>query len=279
MVIYIDTLVFLNTIIDYIILLLTCLITRRDYKISRLILASIIGGISSLYILAEGTPTFIDVIFKAASGFVIIIVAQRFTGVKNFLISVLTFLFISFLLTGALEFLETVLAGDVLNENFVSYFYISPLLLITFTIVIYVFVLLLRRFLERNSFSNKALLQLCVAGIRKEYSALIDTGNNLRDPLSESQVFVFDELVFKEIKESLKYNDLEKRRRVIPASTVSGGTLLEGIRCDFATIVYNNETVSFNRPIIACSQMKLSDEKVIISYTSLNRLSDKRGII
>lgn len=275
--IYVDTLVFVNTIIDYIFLLLTCLITKRDYSIKRLLPASFLGGLSSLYILVEGSPTLLDVLFKFSSGLVIIIVAQKFTGIKNLFIFYVIFLSISFLLCGAVEFAETFFGDSILSENLVSYFYMSPLLLILITIIVYITVLLIRRFLDRKNFSSKALLRLSVKGIEREYDALIDTGSNLRDPFSEAQVFVLDESMFREIKFALDHNEVEKRRRLIPASTVNGSTLLEGIRCDRATVLNKDEAVSFNNPIIACSQRKLSDEKAIVSYLSLNRLSDKRG--
>jgi len=276
-VIYVDTLVFVNTIIDYIFLLLTCLITKRDYSIKRLLPASILGGLSSLYILVEGSPALLDVLFKFLSGLVIIIVAQKFTGIKNLFIFYVTFLSISFLLCGAVEFAETFFGDSILSENLVSYFYMSPLLLILITIIVYITVLLIRRFLDRKNFSSKALLRISLKGIEREYDALIDTGSNLRDPFSEAQVFVLDESMFREIKLALDHNEVEKRRRLIPVSTVNGSTLLEGIRCDRATVLNKDEAVSFNSPIIACSQRKLSDEKAIVSYLSLNRLSDKRG--
>ena len=115
MIIYIDTLIFLNTIIDYIILLLTCLITKRNYSLMRLVLASLLGGISSLYILIGNTLPIIDVLYKLLSGLVIVIVAHRYSGLKNLFIMYLTFMIIGFSLCGGAEFAENLFRSKVVN--------------------------------------------------------------------------------------------------------------------------------------------------------------------
>ena len=51
MTIYIDTLIFSNIIIDYLLLSITTKILKINYKLYRIILGSLFGGISSLTIL------------------------------------------------------------------------------------------------------------------------------------------------------------------------------------------------------------------------------------
>ena len=51
MTIYIDTLIFSNIIIDYLLLSITIKILKINYKLYRVILGSLFGGISSLTIL------------------------------------------------------------------------------------------------------------------------------------------------------------------------------------------------------------------------------------
>lgn len=279
MIIYIDTLIFLNTIIDYIILLLTCLITKRNYSLMRLVLASLLGGISSLYILIGNTLPIIDVLYKLLSGLVIVIVAHRYSGLKNLFIMYLTFMIIGFSLCGGAEFAENLFRSKVVNENFISYFEISPLLLISITVLIYLTVLFIRKILERNSFSRRALLIINLKDFKKKYTAIVDTGSDLRDPFSDAEVFVLNNVLYDEIKLLLEFNEFQKRQRLIPATTINGSALMEGIRCDEATIIANDKTMNFYNPIVICSERMLNDTDAIISYTSLNRLSDKRGLI
>ena len=77
----------------------------------------------------------------------------------------------------------------------------------------------------------------------------------------------------------MEFNEFQKRQRLIPATTINGSALMEGIRCDEATIIANDKTMNFYNPIVICSERMLNDTDAIISYTSINRLSDKRGLI
>ena len=245
----------------------------------RLVLASLLGGISSLYILIGNTLPIIDVLYKLLSGLVIVIVAHRYSGLKNLFIMYLTFMIIGFSLCGGAEFAENLFRSKVVNENFISYFEISPLLLISITVLIYLTVLFIRKILERNSFSRRALLIISLKGFKKKYTAIIDTGSDLRDPFSDAEVFVLNNALYDEIKLLLEFNEFQKRQRLIPATTINGSALMEGIRCDEATIIANDKTMNFYNPIVICSERMLNDTDAIISYTSLNRLSDKRGFI
>ena len=49
------------------------------------------------------------------------------------------------------------------------------------------------------------------------------------------------------------------RFRMIPCNTVSGNDLLEGYRCDEASVIGSNKTVILKKPILAVSKTPLDD--------------------
>ena len=50
------------------------------------------------------------------------------------------------------------------------------------------------------------------------------------------------------------------RYRLLPCSTVSGGGMLEGYRCDSAVLSKGKEKIKLDRPILAISKTPLSKE-------------------
>ena len=54
--------------------------------------------------------------------------------------------------------------------------------------------------------------------------------------------------------------NLPSRYRVIPCRTVSGDTLLEGVRCDKMTIEVDGKNYTFDNPIAVIPKTELGDD-------------------
>ncbi len=274
MVIYLDTLIFINIIIDYLLLCTTGLILKRNYSVIRTILASLIGGVESLYIFVQTDYMILDIVFKIFSCGLIILIANGLK--KGFFLSYLLFLGLSFTLNGAVTLIYELLGPSTFySENFINYFNISPVLIIFLTILIYISVKIVQRILSRNKKIYTAHLILNISSKEFKYRALVDSGNSIYDPFGDSMVFIVDNAESKIITDKIPEKLLEIRKRIVPVRTVTNSCILNAIRFDKAMVVTKDNKFIFNNPIIAFSNEKLEiGFKAIIPMHALNRFPD-----
>ena len=277
MVIYVDSLIFTNIVVDYFLLLLTAKLTKMTYKLIRIIPAAAVGGFSSLYIFVENTSTLIDIAFRFVSGCIIILIAQSLKSVKNFITAYAVFMLLCFVLNGIIEFIYSLNLSKVLFvENSVEYINVSPVMIVVFTGIIYIIISLIKKIISKSTRSKSAELLLSVCGFELKLNALIDTGHNICDPLSDSKVIIVDPRYLKTIIEHISEEERDRRKRLVPANTVVGGTLLDGIRCDLVDVKLEDKNYIFYKPIAAASNEKLGGEQqAIISDSYFNRLSER----
>ncbi len=276
MVVYVDTLVFTNIIIDYILLCITSVIVKRNYRLLRLISAAVIGGFSSLYIFFPTNSHILDLIYKIGIGALILFVAVGIKDLKMFLFSYIIFLILSFVLNGAVYFLQNIISNRVwLCDNLINYIDVSPLILIGLTILIYFAIRFVQRIGDSRMKTDTACLKVNMCGITECYIALVDSGNHLSDPFGDAQVFVINNTAYEQLIEKLKDVNIENRRRLIPVKTVENVGLLEALRCDSAEIIAEEKLYKYNKPIIAASKAPIGCGcDAIVPRSSLDRIPD-----
>lgn len=272
MIIYVDTLVFTNIIIDYLILSLTSFIVKRTYKLSRLIISSLLGGLSSLYIFVD-TLILIDIIYQVITAAVMLLILNGKCKLKTYIYSVLIFIVLSFLLNGLVSFLSNNVEEQIfISDSGVFYLNISPTILIFSTLVIYFAVIILRKFSDRRDKIATANLKIKAGNNLVELNAMIDSGSSVCDPFGLSEVFIVNEPQFQFLESSFRNSEINRRRRLIPIKTISDKILLKAIRCDFAEISENGLNLNYERPIIACAAEKIENGfDAIISHTAIHK--------
>ena len=272
MIIYVDTLVFTNIIIDYLILSLTSFIVKRTYKLSRLIISSLLGGLSSLYIFVD-TLILIDIIYQVITAAVMLLILNGKCKLKTYIYSVLIFIVLSFLLNGLVSFLSNNVEEQIfISDSGVFYLNISPTILIFSTLVIYFAVIILRKFSDRRDKIATANLKIKAGNNLVELNAMIDSGSSVCDPFGLSEVFIVNEPQFQFLESSFRNSEINRRRRLIPIKTISDKILLKAIRCDCAEISENGLNLNYERPIIACAAEKIENGfDAIISHTAIHK--------
>ena len=272
MIIYADILIFINTIIDYILLTLTSFILKKKGKLIRLVFASLIGGTSSLYIFIDSRYIWADLLYKTISGILLIIVAFGFSGVRSFVLSFIIFLLLSFSFNGLVLFLENFKSSTFLSRNFISYLNISPILLVFLSAIFYLIIKVVEKIIHRKIVADFAEITVELEGNKYRFTALIDSGHTLTDPLSDSQIIIIDKNKFDRIfnLNRSKYN----RIRLIPVRTISDSKLIEGIRCDKVEIEIDKQKIVLNSPIILPSVKKLGENyNALISKSAVDILT------
>ncbi|MGN1131999.1 MAG: sigma-E processing peptidase SpoIIGA [Ruminococcus sp.] len=222
MTVYVDTLVFTNIIIDYILLSITGKILKINYKQFRLIIASLLGGISSMIILLPSMNFLFNFVTRL---FVTIIIVLSGFGYKNFrTLAKRTFVLflISTSFSGLILFMLSVVKSDFISvNNSVVYFNISPLMLIVMTTVAYI----LLRLIDKIRFEKGNLIhKIKIKYDDKEYTffSKYDTCCNVKEPFSRSEVILAEEKLLKNIIVP------DGKYRIIPFNSLGGEGIIKG---------------------------------------------------
>ncbi len=264
LVVYVDVLIAINTIIDYFLIKITEHFLKSKSSVLRHILASVLGGFSSLYIFLNGTSALVDFFFQCTISFFIVIICFYEKNFKKIFFSFLILQTVTCCYTGfAILFVNYLDLKGMIVNNSIVYYKISPIVLIVGTAAFYLVFSVLHLVFTKNAVvSEKCTLSIWANGKCIETTAIIDTGNSIEDAMSNSEVIITnDKNIYMLFGENAFDNfDLKNRYRKIPCSTISGECILEGLRCDFCYAVCDNKKVKLEKPILVVSKTQLCDE-------------------
>ncbi|MBR2138797.1 MAG: sigma-E processing peptidase SpoIIGA [Bacilli bacterium] len=198
--IYIDELIILNFIIDYILLTTTSKILKINTTKTKIIFSTLIGELSILILFIKTNNIIISLI-KLLLGLIMIKVAFNQKDKKEYIKTTIYFYIFSFFLGGTLYYFKI--------EDLVKYNYI--LLLIPIIMNIYEYFaydlkdILRTRYKVNIYLNNGKILYL---------NGYMDTGNNLIDPYSNKKVIIINE-------------EVEENFFLIPYQTVDSSSLMK----------------------------------------------------
>ena len=263
MVVYADVLIVLNLIVDYFLVLASARILGKRLKTFRILLSSLIGAISSLYIFLPQLSVFSELIFKSTVCLLMSGVAFGIGSIKQFFKGFVVLFAITCSYAGIMMALWHIFKpyGMVIN-NSVVYFDISPLILIGSTVVFYfVFIVFGHIFKSTSKSADRCEIVIESDGKTEKLSAILDTGNSVVDLFGGSEIIIADKKYVKKI-----FGDIDEakersknRYRVVPYSCVSGADILDGFRCDSALVSGNSKTILLKKPILAVAKTPLND--------------------
>ena len=247
-VIYLDTLIFLNSVVTFLLLLSVRQFSGVKTADGRLIAASFLGGAVSLLILAPPLGPLIGIPLRIASGLLIVTAAFYTRGGKRFLKCIGLFLAMTFLYAGVMYFLSQLGAG-VLCRNGVPYVALDLPSLVLMSCVLYV----LLKLLKKKCFSGKEQYRYEL-GLRRgdrvvSGIALYDSGHFVTDCYTGNPVVVVRRdfilpLLSAQEAEYLtalgRFSVTEPvgtiRARLIPVATVAGERFLPAFTCEKAVV-------------------------------------------
>lgn len=292
-VVYIDVLFAVNLILDYFILLTVSRMLHRPDKRLRLLAGAGVGALYALFIFLPEMGLLYTAGLKALLSVGIVVAAYRFSTVKSFLQLLGLFYLVSFAFGGLIFALYMFCTPPgMLMRNGVVYFDISPVTLILGAGACYVALTLFSRLVRRHE-SRFYSLALSVDGKTVSLSAMLDTGNSLRDPLSGTPVMVAEygavqpllpralRPVFREGRTGdlprLEGSGWENRLRMVPYGGLNGkGGLLPAFRPDELAVRLKNRTAKTKDVFIAvCGGRLCSDGRyrALLTPMLMNTLS------
>ena len=284
MVIYVDVLLFINLVIDYLLLSVTQTFVHYKPRLLRRILAATVSALFSLYIFLPPQPTVIEILMRLVASSVTVLICFGFDNPRLYLRRFFTFFAVSFIYAGLMAGIWMLFSPSVMSiNNGIVYFDISPLWLIAASLLFYIAIVLIKKLTGKDSeYAKRCDIVLAFNENTARATAMVDSGHSLNVGLSNSVVIVIDRSVavvlFGEADtdsmirlEPPKLSPIAKKYRLIPTNTVSGEGLLPAVRIDRADILVGEKTKSIYKPTIVISSQRLSDDySAIIPLTALN---------
>lgn len=281
MTIYLDLIFLENFILNMIILYAVGIETKTKIKHLKTILASLIGSLYAIITFTIKNKFVSSIMMKIILSIIMVYISFNSKNYKELIKKTLFFYFTSFAFGGgALAVIYMVNTEKISIQNgIISGNY--TLFTITFGVMIAFIVTLISFKLIKNKISKNDLIRNITIKINNKYikvKAMIDTGNFLKEPITNIPVIVVEDkllrnIIHKEILDNIERilggdldnisekikNEYMSKMRVIPFTSLGKqhGMLL-GIKAQEVIIEENNETRKLNKVIIGLYNRKLN---------------------
>jgi stage II sporulation protein GA (sporulation sigma-E factor processing peptidase) len=229
--VYIDELLLINFIIDYVLIDFTSVILKLNSTFIRKILSCLIGELSILYLFIDFNSLSLT-IYKLIIGIFMILVAFKYNDIKTFANTLIYFYSFAFLLGGILYFFKM--------ENLIKYQFVLlfiPLIMHFYKKLTYNLKILLTTKYKVNIYlKNGKILYL---------NGYMDTGNNLIDPVTLKKIIIINK-------------DVDENFMLVPYKTIDNESLMKcfkpqkiyidgiGERNDILVGVINKKFIGYN---------------------------------
>jgi len=221
--VYVDLLFIINILFDFMLLLLVSLILRRHMKIYKIILGSLVGGLSIFFLFLDISSKILFLL-KIMIAIFMCLSTFGFKDIKYTLKNILHLYLVSIVLGGILYLLN--IEFSYKNNGLIFYhegISINIILILTISpILLYLYVKELKNI--KTNYSKYYKINIYFRNNKNlELNAFLDTGNNLIDPYKKRPIILVD---YNKIK---KYITNEKEL-LVPYSNIGSDSILKCIR-------------------------------------------------
>lgn len=216
MIIYVDGLLFLNFFFDFLLLLTTSIILKRNVSVFRIILGAFIGSLSILVLFFK-VDNFELFLIKIYLAFLMCIVCFGYKNIKYFLINFISFYMVSIVLGGFLYYLN--LEFSYKHDGLIFYYEgvsINIIFLVIFTpIILYIYIKQMKMF--KNKVINLYKVNIYIGRKILNLNGYLDSGNTL--------TFKGRPVIITNME-----NNFKNKKYLVPYTTVNGTSLLSCIK-------------------------------------------------
>ena len=281
MTIYIDVVFLENLVMNSIILIASGIILKKKLKWIRILLASSLGAVYTIIGYISVLEIYSNLVLKVILSILIIYIAFNPQTVKQLWKDLLIFYLTSFVFGGvAFALIYVVKPQDILMKNglFLGTYPLKTVLLaaiVAFIILIATFAIVKTKFSKKDMFCE---VEVELNNKKIKTRAMIDTGNLLKEPITNTPVIVLEhtllyECVPKEILDNLESilggelvkipeeirNEYISRLKLIPfASLGKQNGMLVGIKADSLKIIQDDQEKENKNVIIGIYNKSLT---------------------
>ena len=281
MTIYIDIVIIENLIMNYIILCATGIVSKNKIRYLRLIMASLLGAIYSVVAYMKILEIYSNIVLKILLSVIIVYIAYNPQTVKKLWKTLVMFYLVSFVFGGvAFSLIYIIKPQDIIMKNglFLGTYQLKTIILgaiVAFAIIIIAVKIIRKKFTTKDMICD---IEIMLNNKKINTKALIDTGNMLKEPITNTPVVVVEKILLyecipKEILNNINQiigGDLEKipqqiqsqyisKLKLIPFSSLGkqNGMLL-GIKVQQIKIIKESEEITKENIIVGIYQQSLT---------------------
>lgn len=281
MTIYIDIVIIENLIMNYIILCATGIVSKNKIRHLRLIMASLLGAIYSVVAYMKILEIYSNIVLKILLSVIIVYIAYNPQTVKKLWKTLVMFYLVSFVFGGvAFSLIYIIKPQDIIMKNglFLGTYPLKTIILgaiLAFAIIIIAVKIIRKKFTTKDMICE---IEIMLNNKKINTKALIDTGNMLKEPITNTPVVVVEKILLyecipKEILNNINQiigGDLEKipqqiqsqyisKLKLIPFSSLGkqNGMLL-GIKVQQIKIIKESEEITKENIIVGIYQQSLT---------------------
>lgn len=292
MTLYVDIVFLENVFMNSIILLATGVILKDKTRIIRNLISSSIGAVYAIIIYTSHIEIYSNIFLKIMLSLVIVYIAFKPQNTKSLLKHLIIFYLTSFTFGGvAFALLYFVRPQDILLQNgvLIGTYPIKMILIggiVGFVIITISFKNIKGKLKREDIYCN---VKLNVEEKTKIITALIDTGNFLKDPITKIPVIVAERESLKELFPdeillntskiinggSIDLGEYASKVRVIPFKSLGKDNgLLLGIKIDEAYIEYQDNIYEIKNVIIGIYNGILSRNRKYVGLVGLDVINE-----
>lgn len=212
MTIYIDIVLIENIIMNYIILFATAIVLKIKIKHIRIFIASLLGAIYSVITYMGILKLYSSIVMKILLSILIVYIAFNPQSLKKMWKNLLIFYLTSFVFGGvAFALIYILKPQDILMKNgfFLGTYPLKTVLLgaiISFLVILVAFKIIKDKFSKKDLFCD---LEIKINNKIVKTTAMIDTGNCLKDPITNNPVVVIEHTLLYECIPKQILNNLD----------------------------------------------------------------------
>lgn len=281
MTIYIDIILVENLIMNYVILLATGIVAKIQIKHIRLIIASLLGAIYTVISYMKVLEIYSNFLLKLLLSIIIIYIAYNPQRMRKMWKMLLIFYMVSFVFGGAaFALIYFVKPQDIIMKNglFLGTYPLKTVILgaiVAFSLIIGTFKILKSKLSKKDIICN---IEINLNNTKIETNALIDTGNMLKEPFSNTPVVVIektllydcipkeilnhlDEIIggdFKNIPDKIQEEYISKLKLIPFSSLGKQNGMLLGIKPQYIKIINEEEIKTKENVILGIYQQSLT---------------------
>lgn len=287
MAVYLDIIWLLNFMFDSLLLYLTAIILRREFRYWRLIAGGMVGSCIILFIVTPFSVYAGHPVVKLLFSIFMVLTAFGYKRFKYFINGLLCFYLITFLVGGFLIGIHYFIRFDM---NLSSSLFMASIKGFGDP-VSWLFVLIgfpLAWHFSKSNFekievakiqhNQLVALDVCLAGHTYRFKGLVDSGNQLYDPISKMPVmFVSVHKIVEKLPKALQEIALhpdevltgeqrmapewENRMRIIPLKVVGQEhQLVIAVKPDKLTLYQNDQAIQVEKGLVSLTMQQLSSD-------------------
>ena len=229
MTIYVDLVFLLNIFLDFILLMSVSVILTRNVKVKKIILGSLVGGIST-FLLFINVNSILSLLLKLLLGLLMVITTFGYKDIKYTLNNLFYLYTLSFSVGGVMYLL--------MEKGFYNYI----ILIIGFIIVLMMYIKQYKSY--QDNYVNYYKVEIYLKNKKYLLTGFLDTGNKLYDNYKHRPVIIIDK--------KIKYN-LEDIIYV-PYLSLNNESILKCLKTD--KVIINNHI--FKNYLVGLSNKKIN---------------------